>query len=127
MAVALLTAAVLALITAVSVATYLLPVLIGWARHVPDLGSVAVIDVLLGWTLVGWVVALALALRSVTPGGPVVQFVQTLPPYFPPAAELSAPADWAGPPGPPPPRPDCPPPLVLPPHPVGWWDPAGEG
>jgi len=126
MAAALLTAAVLALITAVSVAMYLLPVLIGWARHVPDLGSVAVIDVLLGWTLVGWVVALALALRSVTPAGPVVQLVQTLPPSLPPAAKLPPPADWAGPPGPPPPRPDSPPPLMLPPHPVGWWNPAGE-
>jgi Superinfection immunity protein len=129
MAAALLTAAVLALITAVSVAMYLLPVLIGWARHVPDLGSVAVIDMLLGWTLVGWVVALALALRSVnpaSPAGPVIQLVQTLPPSLPPAAELPAPADWAGPPGPPPPRPDSPPPLVLPPYPVSWWNPAGE-
>ena len=32
-------------------ALYLLPVLIGWTRRVPDIGSVAVINVLLGWTL----------------------------------------------------------------------------
>ena len=126
MAATLLTATVLTLITAMSAAMYLLPVLIGWARHVPDLGAVAVINLLLGWTLAGWVVALALALRSVQPGGPVIQLVQTFPHSLPPAAELP-PAGWAGPPGPPPSRPDSPPPLVLPPHPAGWWDPAGEG
>ena len=34
-------------------------------RHVPNWGSVIVIDVLLGWTLVGWAVALAMACRSI--------------------------------------------------------------
>ena len=58
---------------------YMLPALIGWLRHVPDIGSVAVINVLLGWTLVGWVLALAMALRTVTPGGPLVQVVQNVP------------------------------------------------
>lgn len=43
---------------------YLLPTLIGWGRGVHDLGMVAVLNILLGWTLVGWVVALALALRT---------------------------------------------------------------
>ena len=43
---------------------YLLPVLIGWSRHVTDLGAVAVINIALGWTLVGWVIALAMALRT---------------------------------------------------------------
>jgi len=52
-------------LTAIVVALYLLPVLVGWGRRVPDIGSVAVINILLGWTLVAWVVALALALRSV--------------------------------------------------------------
>jgi hypothetical protein len=65
---------------------YLLPVVVGWVRRVPDLGSIAVIDLLLGWTLIGWVAALAMACRSVTPPGPVM----------------------------PPARPGSPPPLVLP-------------
>ncbi len=65
---------------AVCTALYLLPTFIGWARHVPHLGSVAAVNILLGWTLAGWAVALAMALRSATPSGPVVQLVQNLPP-----------------------------------------------
>ena len=37
-------------------------------RKVTNLGSIAVINVFLGWTLVGWVVALAMAVRSLPPG-----------------------------------------------------------
>lgn len=69
---------------AVSLAVYLLPVLVGWQRHVRNLGSVAAINVLLGWTLVGWVVALAMALRTVGPAA-AVQVINNPPPYPPPA------------------------------------------
>lgn len=110
----LLTVVVLAGLFAASLALYLLPVLIGVARRVPDLGSVAVINILLGWTLLGWVAALALALRSVTPSGPVVQLVQSLPPAPPPVGQLPSSAGWAGPPGPPPRRFGEPSPLPLP-------------
>lgn len=48
----------------VSVASYVLPSIIALARKVPNVGSVIVVNVLLGWTFVGWVVALAMALRS---------------------------------------------------------------
>ena len=85
MIVSLLTAAVLVLAGAGSAALYLLPVLIGAARRVPDLGAVAVINILLGWTLAGWAVALAMALRSARPAPPAVQIVQNLPPAPPPA------------------------------------------
>lgn len=44
---------------------YLLPTLIGLTREVPDIGSVVVINLLLGWTLIGWVVALAMAARTI--------------------------------------------------------------
>lgn len=73
---------ILAAIVLVSllVALYLIPVMVGVARHVPDLGSIAVINILLGWTFAGWVLALALAMRSVRPAGPVVQLVQNVPP-----------------------------------------------
>ena len=122
MIVSLLTVAVLALAGAGSAALYLLPVLIGAARRVPDLGAVAVINVLLGWTLAGWAVALAMALRSVRPGPPAVQVVQNLPPSPPPGR--LPPAGWPVPPGAPPARPGVPPPLSLPPRPGSGQDPA---
>lgn len=39
---------------------YFLPTIIAWGRH-HQLGMVAVIDIFLGWTVIGWVVALAIA------------------------------------------------------------------
>jgi hypothetical protein len=44
---------------------YLLPTIIASSRHVRNVGSVAVINLFLGWTLIGWVVALAMAVRTV--------------------------------------------------------------
>ena len=75
---------------------YLLPVIVGTARRAPDIGTVAVINILLGWTVAGWAIALAMALRSPVP--PPVQVT----PVFPA----------------PPARPG-PPPLILPPRPGG--------
>jgi Superinfection immunity protein len=54
---------------------YFLPTVIGLVRGVRNIGSVIVINVLLGWTVIGWIVALAMAVRSVdrtkaTPGTP---------------------------------------------------------
>jgi Superinfection immunity protein len=89
---ALLAAAALCTLAAASAALYLLPLLIGAARRAPDLGAVAVINIALGWTLAGWIIALALALRS--PAPPPVQVTQVFP---------------VPPPGPPP--------LILPPRP----------
>ncbi len=43
---------------------YVLPTIVAYLRKVPNKGSVAVVDVLLGWTLIGWVAALAMAARS---------------------------------------------------------------
>jgi hypothetical protein len=88
-------------LTCVSLALYLLPCLIGCARRAPDIGAIAVIDILLGWTFIGWVVALAMAFRSAPPGPPP-----------PPAAS----AGWAQHFGPPASRPGSPPPLVIPPR-----------
>jgi Superinfection immunity protein len=47
------------------VALYFVPTIVGVVRGVPNVGSVAVINVFLGWTFIGWVVALAMAARSV--------------------------------------------------------------
>ncbi len=44
----LVTLFVLCTVGALSIIAYLLPLLICWSRHVPDLGAVAVIDMALG-------------------------------------------------------------------------------
>jgi T4 superinfection immunity protein len=44
---------------------YFLPLIIAVSRGVRNQGSVAVINVFLGWTLIGWIVALAMAARTV--------------------------------------------------------------
>jgi hypothetical protein len=51
------------------VGLYLLPTIVGASRGVRNLGSLVVINVLLGWTFIGWVVAMAMAARSVPPSG----------------------------------------------------------
>lgn len=111
----MLAVSVITVMIALSAALYLLPTLIGLARRLPDIGSLAVINILLGWTLFGWAAALAMALRTVQPAPPAV-IVQNFPPPQPWPPQLAG-ADWAGPPGPPPPRLGDPPPLALPPHP----------
>jgi Superinfection immunity protein len=50
--------------TAAAVIVWLLPVIVAAMRKVPNIGSVAVVDILLSWTIIGWVVALAMACRS---------------------------------------------------------------
>jgi hypothetical protein len=131
----LLTVVVLSGTASASVTLYLLPTVVGCVRRVPGIGAIAVIDILLGWTLVGWVVALAMALRSARPAWPLVQVVQNLPPalppapYLPPSASQPHAADWAGPPGLAPARPGSAPPLLLPPGPHGPGDqswPTGD-
>jgi hypothetical protein len=116
----LLTIFVVGLLTAGSAVLYLLPVIIGIARRAPDIGTVAVINILLGWTLAGWLAALAIALRSAPAAMPAVQVIQNFPP--PPQPAQAGGGGWAGPPWPLP-RPGFPPPLVLPPRPAGPPDP----
>ncbi len=43
---------------------YFVPTIIAYIRKVPNIGSVVVINLFLGWTLLGWIVALAMAARS---------------------------------------------------------------
>ena len=43
---------------------YLVPTIVAGVRKVPNAGSVIVLNVLLGWTLIGWVVALFMALQA---------------------------------------------------------------
>jgi hypothetical protein len=48
----------------VGVCLYFLPTIIAVARKVRNQGSIVVINFFLGWTLIGWVVALAMAFRT---------------------------------------------------------------
>ncbi len=48
----------------IGIGFYLLPTIIGMTRKVVNVGSVAAINILLGWSLIGWAVAMAMALRS---------------------------------------------------------------
>lgn len=54
------------------VGCYFIPSIVGKVRNVTNIGSVFVINLLLGWTLVGWVVALAMAVKTVTPSTQVI-------------------------------------------------------
>jgi hypothetical protein len=45
-------------------AMYMLPTIIGKIRNVVNLGSVAVVNIFLGWSGIGWIVALAMAVRT---------------------------------------------------------------
>jgi hypothetical protein len=93
----------------ISVAAYGIPTWIALIRRVPGIASVVVVNVLLGWTFVGWVVALAMALRS--PQQPMtVQVVQNAAPL----QQDNWPSQMGPDPGPQ--RNDPPPPLNLPPQ-----------
>jgi hypothetical protein len=85
----------------VGVAMYFLPTVIAAARKARHLGAVIVINLFLGWTFVGWVVALALAVASTS---------RTPPPLYPYAP---APGPWMYPP------PASPPPWATQ-HPGAW-------
>lgn len=66
--------AVFVIITVITLAlaAYLLPTLIACARRAPDLAAVILINILLGWTAAGWIVALILAVRRTVPGIQVI-------------------------------------------------------
>jgi Superinfection immunity protein len=68
-----------------AVALYWTPTIVAWSRHVPDAGSVTVINAFLGWTLVGWVWALSKAVRTrYVPVAPYSPRGQMPPPQQPP-------------------------------------------
>jgi hypothetical protein len=61
----------------VMIGLYLLPSVVAMVRKVVNVGSVVTVNVFLGWTLVGWVVAMAMATRTNPPVPPP-------PVYYPP-------------------------------------------
>jgi hypothetical protein len=60
-------AAIAGAVVVVALPLYFLPVIIAYLRPAPDRASVVVVSILLGWTYVGWVIALALAVRDRRP------------------------------------------------------------
>jgi hypothetical protein len=55
------------LLLLISALMYFIPSIVAGIRKVPNIGSVIVINLFLGWTIIGWVVALAMAARSQPP------------------------------------------------------------
>lgn len=49
---------------ALLIGVYFIPSMVAADRKVSSVGSVVVINLFLGWTLIGWVVALAMAMRT---------------------------------------------------------------
>lgn len=69
-----------------AILAYWAPTAVAVFRHVPNTGSVIVINALLGWTVVGWIVALAMACRSRYPRQQI-----TIMPYPPAAPQFPPP------------------------------------
>jgi Superinfection immunity protein len=59
-----------ALLFALFAALYFLPALLAQGRTHPNLGAIFALNLLLGWTLLGWVIALVWALASAPIAGP---------------------------------------------------------
>ena len=85
----------------VAIAAYWVPTVVAYVRRseIPNLGSIVVINAFLGWTMVGWVVALAMAMRSrpqqpqyVVPPGWVPGPGYPQGPGYPPASPPDSPA-----------------------------------
>ncbi len=43
---------------------YFAPSIVGFARHRPNRGAILVLNIFLGWTFVGWVIALVWAVAN---------------------------------------------------------------
>jgi hypothetical protein len=56
---------------AVLIGLYWVPTIIAAVRHHHDITMIAIINGLLGWTIIGWVVALANAFSNPPPAAPV--------------------------------------------------------
>lgn len=58
---------------------YILPSLIASRRRLPELTQVVIVNIFLGWTFIGWIVALVMANKPVQP-----RYPQYPPPPVPP-------------------------------------------
>lgn len=56
-----------------AIVIYWVPAVTAQVRHVPNKGSVFVVNLFLGWTVIGWVAALAMAMRDPARQSPVTR------------------------------------------------------
>ncbi len=80
-------ALLIVLLVLLGAAAYFVPTIVASLRKVPNLGSVIVVNLLLGWTFVGWVVAMAMACRSQLPPAQI----NYISPYPPPPPDPASP------------------------------------
>lgn len=110
---------VIAWVLAVLTGLYLLPWAVAATRNRSNVAAVALVNLFLGWTVVGWVVALVMACGS---DRPVVVVQAYAPPALPhppqPWAQPAVPQPWEQ--APRPVQPWSPPPAALPPR--AWSD-----
>jgi Superinfection immunity protein len=66
---------VISFVVTLSAAAYLMPILVAKLRRSPDLGVVILLDLTLGWCLIGWIAGLAIALRKHAPTVQVINQV----------------------------------------------------
>lgn len=73
---------------------YWVPTVVALIRNVPNKGSVIVINLFLGWTCIGWVVALAMSVRSKPPAQPPMPYPPNMypPQPYPPDAYPPSPS-----------------------------------
>ena len=71
---------------------YFLPTIIAILRKKRNAGAVAVLNLLLGWTVIGWIVALVWALTADSPTVPVVNVTAYPPPSQPASGFPGSPA-----------------------------------
>jgi hypothetical protein len=105
---------VIAWICAVGTLGYLLPWAIAATRNRRNVASVALIDLFLGWSLVGWVAALVMACGSDQPLVVVQHSYAPQPPWQPPQppwVQTQQPPQWHPAPQPPAAQPPAPPAL----------------
>lgn len=60
------------------IALYCLPTIVAGGRHLPQTAGIAMLNLFLGWTFIGWVAALIWAITA-----PVPYLVYPRPPYPP--------------------------------------------
>jgi len=65
--VAIIAAAAFVAVDALAIITYLLPTIVATQSGSRNAASVAIVNLFLGWTFIGWVVALAMAVGGQTP------------------------------------------------------------
>jgi hypothetical protein len=62
------------------IALYFLPAIVAGARHLPERAGITLLNLFLGWTFIGWVIALIWALTAPAPY--VVYVRPPYPPYY---------------------------------------------